>query len=182
MAHQLISSMVADGTVIDLTSDDDGHVAQTLPLLHLAGSTPNGVPSRPAGASHCNSDRLPNPLAQELEERGQDPRPPKRRRTEEPSSEPSAHEQGREDIAAALGRCLEEQVFPHVERATDKLPSDIYDLDRLGAKVIRTIVNKEFERHFNQGNGRLTSATESTIAAGVHRLVVELASSPVCAL
>lgn len=71
-------------------------------------------------------------------------------------------------------------MFPHIERATEKLPADVYDLDKLGATVIRTIVNADFERQFNQGSGRLPSAAESTIAAGVHRLVIQLASKLVC--
>jgi hypothetical protein len=90
------------------------------------------------------------------------------------------HDQRRHDLAIALGNCLESQVFPHIERATEKLPAGIYDLDKLGAKVIRTIVDKDFERQFHQGEGRLSSSVECIIAAGVHRLVIELSSDPVC--
>ncbi|TGJ86052.1 hypothetical protein E0Z10_g2678 [Xylaria hypoxylon] len=112
-----------------------------------------------------------------MEKREDCPRPVKRQRTSEPSPELGVHERRRrQEIAAALGKCLEEQVFPHIERATGKLSADIYDLDKLGAKVTRAIVDEEFQRHFNQGKGRLPSSTELTIAAGVHRLVIELAS------
>ncbi|KAI0402406.1 hypothetical protein F4802DRAFT_600174, partial [Xylaria palmicola] len=103
-------------------------------------------------------------------------RPAKRRRTAEPS--PGSGHSKREDVAAALGRCLEQQVFPHVERATAALPGDAYDLDRLGARVIRTIVDKNFERHFHEGGGRLLTSVELSIAAGVHRLVTVLSAGP----
>ncbi|KAJ2996825.1 hypothetical protein NUW58_g846 [Xylaria curta] len=100
-------------------------------------------------------------------------RPVKRQRTGEAIGTPSKRQYG---VAAALGKCLEDQVFPHIERATAKLPVGLYDLDKLGAKVIRTIVDKQFERYFHEGKGRLSPTVESIIAAGVHRLVTELSS------
>jgi hypothetical protein len=99
-------------------------------------------------------------------------RPFKRQRTEDLESI--------DNVAERLGRCLEAQVFPHVERATAQLAADVYDVDKLGAKVITIIVDKAFEQKFREGHGRLTSAAELTIAAGIHRLVTELAAGPVC--
>jgi len=99
-------------------------------------------------------------------------RPFKRPRTEDSESI--------DNVAERLGRCLEAQVFPHVERATAQLPADVYDIDKLGAKVITIIVDKGFEQKFHEGRGRLTSTAELTIAAGIHRLVTELAAGPVC--
>ncbi len=79
------------------------------------------------------------------------------------------------EIVARLAKGLEAQVFPHIERATKTLSPDIYDLDRLGSKITRVIVDKNFQRDFNAGKGRLA---ESALAAGVSRLVTELVASP----
>ncbi|KAI1117412.1 WD40 repeat-like protein [Nemania sp. NC0429] len=187
MAGRPTSPMAGGDTpIIDLTTDDDDDDVQisdspSRPIPLFAGSSSNGAPSRPAAAGpsyHHSHDRLPTRPAQESEERAHDVRPPKRRRTQEPSSEPNTQPQTQEELAAALVPCLTAQVFPHIERATDKLPTGIYDLSRLGERVIGTIVNRDFVRQFQQGGGRLTSTTEITMAAGIHRLVIELASGP----
>ncbi|KAI0112117.1 WD40 repeat-like protein [Nemania sp. FL0031] len=115
------------------------------------------------------------PSAQDTAGKEGDPRPAKRQRTGEP--EPGS---SRNDVEVALGKCLELQVFPHIERATSNLSPDVYDLDKLGGEVIRRIVDRNFERQFTQGNGRLSSSAELTIAAGVHRLVTELSSGLNC--
>ncbi|KAI1428524.1 WD40 repeat-like protein [Xylaria sp. FL1777] len=109
-----------------------------------------------------------------------DVRPWKRQRIGVPSPELRARDEQRRrhELAAALGKCLEEQVFPHIERATAALSPDIYDVDKLGAKVTRLIVDKDFQRYFSQGRGRLAPTVESIIAAGVHRLVTQLAALP----
>ncbi|KAI0449815.1 WD40 repeat-like protein [Xylaria acuta] len=185
--------------IIDLTLDDEdaaadsltSNIAHKLPLLHLprgAGTSlpstpprleasPLGDPPAPNGGAYYH-DGLSTLAVQGMAERADYIRPVKRQRTGEPSPEAGVHEQRRRDVAAALGRCLEDQVFPHIERATAKLSPDIYDLDKLGARVIRLIVDKDFERHFNHGNGRLSTSVELIIAAGVHRLVTELSSGP----
>ncbi|KAI8955880.1 WD40 repeat-like protein [Xylaria longipes] len=182
--------------IIDLTVDNDpiddsNNITHRLPLLYLArasGSLPSAPPP-PVEASPSEDAPAPNPGAyyyngfstlavQAMAERGDYIRPVKRQRTGEASPETSVQEQRKRNIAAALGRCLEAQVFPHIERATAKLSPDIYNIDKLGAKVIRLIVDKDFERHFHQGNGRVSTSVELIIAAGVHRLVTELSSGP----
>ncbi|KAI1751181.1 WD40 repeat-like protein [Xylaria castorea] len=186
--------------IIDLTVDEEedpvldnitSNIVHRLPVLCLPRANDSSLPSTPP---HIEASPLGDPPApnagtyyhnglstlavQGMAERGGFIRPVKRQRTDEPTPEAGVHEQRRRDVAAALGKCLEDQVFPHIERATTQLSSDIYDLDKLGAKVIRQIVNKDFERHFNQGNGRLSTSVELIIAAGVHRLVTELSSGP----
>ncbi|KAI0536891.1 hypothetical protein GGR58DRAFT_373244 [Xylaria digitata] len=181
--------------IVDLTSEDTDvvvkHLARGFPLRSLANThtflhsftgSPLGDPLTPNSVAPNHG--LTTPSAHEMGKREDRPRPIKRQRTGEPSSEPSPElgvselEQRRQEIAAALGKCLEDQVFPHIERATSKLSSSVYDLDKLGARVTRVIVDKNFQYHFHQGKGRLSSSVECTIAAGVHRLVTELASGP----
>ncbi|KAI0422398.1 hypothetical protein F5X98DRAFT_325905 [Xylaria grammica] len=176
--------------VIDLTSEDTdsvivNHIANSFPLRHIASAhtqpflhpwvePPLGGRPIPNGVASSHGSPTPPAMAD-----GEDhARPVKRQRIGEPSRGLGAEERRRQEIAAALGKCLEEQVFPHIERATEKLSSDVYDLDKLGARVTRAIVDKNFQHHFNQGKGRLPSSVELTIAAGVHRLVIELASGP----
>ncbi|KAI0518417.1 WD40 repeat-like protein [Xylaria bambusicola] len=101
-------------------------------------------------------------------------RPSKRQRTGDLS--PTSNGFQRQEVTAALEKCLDEQVFPYIDRAAAaaQLSPANYDLDGLGAEVIRTVVNRDFKRYFLEGNGRLDRKTESTIAAGIHRLVIEL--------
>ncbi|TRX88897.1 hypothetical protein FHL15_010240 [Xylaria flabelliformis] len=120
-----------------------------------------------------NSLPILSTMSNGIAERGDYIRPVKRQRTDDPTPEAGVHEQRRRDVAAVLGKRLEDLAFLHVERATAQLSSDIYDL---GANVIRQIVDKDFEHHFNQGNERLSTLGELIIAAGVHRLVTELSS------
>ncbi|KAI1745577.1 WD40 repeat-like protein [Xylaria scruposa] len=185
-------STTCTNNIIDLTIDDDDqddnltlNAVHKLPLLSLPRANNASVPAAPphlnvspsaskAGAYHNGFSAL----AQGIAERDDYTRPVKRQRTNEQTPEAGVQDQRRRDVAAALGKCLEEQVFPHVERATAQLSPEIYDLDKLGARVIRQIVDKDFERHFNQGNGRLSTSVELIIAAGVHRLVTELSSGP----
>ncbi|KAI0437747.1 WD40 repeat-like protein [Xylaria telfairii] len=168
--------------VIGLSADDNSGIKKhNLPLLCLPRTNNSSLAPAPHREASPHHNGLPplaqDMVAQDMAERDDYRRPVKRQRTSEPSLE-ATHEQRRRDVAAALGQCLENQVFPHIERATTKLSPAVYDLDRLGAKVIRLIVDKEFERHFHQGNGRLLSSVELSIAAGVHRLVTELSSGP----
>ncbi|TRX97337.1 hypothetical protein FHL15_001615 [Xylaria flabelliformis] len=182
MATSGRSIISTNNAVIDLTIDDDDdddqddnltrNTVRQLPLLSLARADDSSVPPPP------HLDVPPALAVQDIAEEDDYNRPVKRQRTGEATPEPGVQDQRKWDVAAALGKCLEEQVFPHVERATAQLSSDIYDLDKLGAKVIRRLVNKDFEHYFAQGNGRLTTSAELTIAAGVHRLVTELSSRP----
>ncbi|KAI1817567.1 WD40 repeat-like protein [Poronia punctata] len=114
-------------------------------------------------------------------------RPPaKRQRTESPPrigsvgvpGTPGTPLAAEYDVTEALGRCLEAQVFPHVERATSALPADVFDVDKIGAAVVRKIVDRGFEQHFREGGGRLSSTKELIIAASIHRLVTELVAGP----
>ncbi|KAI0187011.1 hypothetical protein F4808DRAFT_466481 [Astrocystis sublimbata] len=162
--------------------------ASTTPLPSLppvavpAPVAPPDITTRPAptrsqpadGASTRNHNGFSPLVVQGLAGGDGSTRPRKRQRTAE--EEPLPPPPSPEEVAATLGRCLEDQVFPHIERATAQLSPGIYDLDKLGARVIRQIVDKDFEHHFHQGNGRLSSSRELIIAAGVHRLVIELSA------
>ncbi|KAI8630906.1 WD40 repeat-like protein [Xylariaceae sp. FL1651] len=181
MAAQLLAPATSATSIVDLTTPED-EVVDTLCAPETRSSTPP-LPAYPSSrlrnpnGTFVRNGQLTLPTRETQENRSAS-RPMKRRRTGEVSPRLSSQERRRQDVAAALGRCLEQQVFPHVERATGRLPNGIYDLDKLGAKVIRAIVDKDFERHFHEGHGRLSSARESIIAAGVHRLVIEFAANP----
>ncbi|KAI1418212.1 WD40 repeat-like protein [Hypoxylon sp. FL1857] len=73
----------------------------------------------------------------------------------------------------ALTKCLQTQVFPHLERAIKNLDDETYDLEKLGGKVIGKIADRDFERHFRNGNGRLTPDIEALIIIRIHELVAE---------
>ncbi|KAI1127321.1 WD40 repeat-like protein [Nemania abortiva] len=162
------------------------HTSPPSPTPHIfpppfaAVSSPSIEP--PVRTPRSTHNGLSTPSVQDMERREGHLRPVKRQRTGEPSPESNvaghAYKRSPEDVVVALKRCLEAQVFPHIERATQNLSAGIYDLDALGAKVIKTIVDKDFEHRFRQGGGRLSSSAELTIAAGVHRLVTELSCRP----
>ncbi|KAI0972898.1 hypothetical protein F4678DRAFT_471310 [Xylaria arbuscula] len=170
MATRGRSSTAANSNIIDLTLDDDtatesigGH-QHSFPLRRPPGSThlpaPNGVP--PPFIQTGRSEDVAHPL--------------KRQRTGELADD--IEYRRRYYLAASLGKCLEQQIFPHIERATDGLPAGVYDIEKIGGKVIRTLVDKDFERYFNEGNGRLERSRELIIAAGIPRLVAQLTASP----
>ncbi|KAI0837345.1 WD40 repeat-like protein [Hypoxylon sp. FL0890] len=73
----------------------------------------------------------------------------------------------------ALTKCLQSQVFPHLERAVKNLDKDVYDVEKLGGKIIGEIADKDFEHHFHNGNGRLTPDIEAFIIVRIHELVAE---------
>ncbi|KAI1298652.1 WD40 repeat-like protein [Xylaria venustula] len=170
MATRRRLSTTATSNIIDLTLDDDtatestGNHQNSFPLRHQPSSThlaaPNGIP--PSFIQTGRSEDVAHPL--------------KRQRTDEPVEDQEHHR--RHYLAALLGKCLEQQIFPHIERATDGLPAGVYDIEKIGGKVIRTLVDKDFERYFNEGNGRLEQSRELIIAAGIPRLVAQLAASP----
>ncbi|KAI0549556.1 WD40 repeat-like protein [Xylaria curta] len=187
-------STTSTSNIIDLTIDDDdqddnltSNTVQKLPLLSLPRANNSSVPAAPphlsvspsaSNAAAYYNNGLPTRASRGIADKDDYIRPVKRQRTNERTPEAGVQDQRRRDVAAALGKCLEQQVFPHVERATAQLSPEMYDLDKLGARVIRQIVDKDFERHFTQGNGRLATSVELIIAAGVHRLVTELSSGP----
>ncbi|KAL7623963.1 hypothetical protein AAE478_005520 [Parahypoxylon ruwenzoriense] len=74
----------------------------------------------------------------------------------------------------ALTRCLQNQVFPHLERAIKKLNKNIYDVERLGGKIIGKIADRDFERHFHLSNGRLPPDIEAFVIIRIDELVTEL--------
>ncbi|KAI1388832.1 WD40 repeat-like protein [Hypoxylon trugodes] len=81
-------------------------------------------------------------------------------------------------VKRLLNKCLENQVFPHLERAIEDLDTEVYDIDKLGSKVIGRVADSEFERHFNDGNGRLPPEVEASVNVRVRELVKELAGEP----
>ncbi|KAI0198694.1 hypothetical protein F4808DRAFT_247706, partial [Astrocystis sublimbata] len=200
-SSRLATSSVVEDEVVRSSADSTSQhrTGYNFPLLHLpridyplpslppvavpAPVAPPDITTRPAptrsqpadGASTRNHNGFSPLVVQGLAGGDGSTRPRKRQRTAE--EEPLPPPPSPEEVAATLGRCLEDQVFPHIERATAQLSPGIYDLDKLGARVIRQIVDKDFEHHFHQGNGRLSSSRELIIAAGVHRLVIELSAS-----
>ncbi|OTA91402.1 hypothetical protein M434DRAFT_397241 [Hypoxylon sp. CO27-5] len=73
----------------------------------------------------------------------------------------------------ALTKCLQSQVFPHLERAVKKLDKNLYDVEKLGGKIIGKIADKDFEHHFRNGKGRLTPDIEASVIVRIHELVTE---------
>ncbi|KAI0601826.1 hypothetical protein F4775DRAFT_539384 [Biscogniauxia sp. FL1348] len=162
--------------IIDLTVDDDEDTSSVqkdvvstalpIPTRFAPGSdTPPPPVQRPNpqaatnGFIHHPPEQTPEP---QLE------RPAKRRRTEENTVLERA----------ALQKCLEAQVFPHIDRATAKLDSAVYDVNKLGATVIRQTIDNAFQRHFREGNGRIPGDVEALISARVYKRVTELAADP----
>ncbi|KAI1323821.1 WD40 repeat-like protein [Xylariaceae sp. FL0255] len=158
--------------IIDLTGADDDDSAHVGTSRRPVASS--SVPLRPA-VRHSNGPSLAAEASLP---------PPKRRRVHEPASPINAPERSnkasptQEQIAAALGRCLESQVFPYIAAATSKLPQGLYDTDKLGASVVRVLVDKDFERHFTEGKGHLSAAAEGIVASRVHKIVTELSIGP----
>ncbi|KAI0154363.1 WD40 repeat-like protein [Xylariaceae sp. FL1272] len=164
--------------VIDLTSDtepedDDAAGGRKSATLHPAirrsplrppSSNPPSISSRHHGHhKHHGDATLPS-------------RPMKRQRTE--TTSPHIRNEVTSNVTEALTRCLKDQVFPHLERATKSLAEGAYDLDKMGAKATRLLVDNEFVRNFHKGGGRLDAALESIVASRCHRIVIELSTKP----
>ncbi|KAI1506579.1 hypothetical protein F5X99DRAFT_364794 [Biscogniauxia marginata] len=142
--------------IVDLTADDEDEDVQIIlepsnPRLLAPAVTPK--PEKP----------LPSPPRLSLQDR------PTKRRKIEGEALPEQ---------AALEKCLELQVFPHLDHATEKLDNNIYDVKRLGAAVIRHIVDTAFERHFRGGNGKIPGDVEALVAVRIQRRVLELTAGP----
>ncbi|KAI0853699.1 hypothetical protein F5Y00DRAFT_58297 [Daldinia vernicosa] len=79
----------------------------------------------------------------------------------------------------ALTRCLQTQVFPHLDAAVKELDKNVFDVEKLGGKVISTIADDEFQLHFHKGNGRLPPNIESSIIGRIYKLVAEFTAGNV---
>ncbi|KAI1269804.1 WD40 repeat-like protein [Xylariaceae sp. FL1019] len=103
-------------------------------------------------------------------------RPMKRQRTD--TTSPFNKKEIASNVTEALTKCLKDQVFPHLERATKSLVEGVYDLDKLGAKATRLLIDNAFIRRFHDGDGRLDASFESIVASRCHRIVIELSMRP----
>ncbi|KAI1376134.1 WD40 repeat-like protein [Hypoxylon crocopeplum] len=191
------------GQVIDLTgSDDEEGDAVTIdrpPLWPLSMGPPNGSTNLTNGQHPRTRPRAfsptkaPNtPSSKNIGTRLSSSQPALQPRPSQslPSiHSPAVHErppkrrklQGSASIKAAspaadtktLTKCLQSQVFPHLERAVKGLDRDVYDVEKLGGRVIGKIADNTFERHFHNGGGRLPPDVEAFIIVRVHELVTE---------
>ncbi|KAI0882426.1 WD40 repeat-like protein [Annulohypoxylon maeteangense] len=175
--------------VIDLTSDNDDEESDVvtrdksslqLPLKRLGhrSNSINGYHSKVKtnGPSISNtpqhvqpSPSLPSPFSIQAQEH-----PTKRRKIQHGSSrQPALPSPSPSTDTKALTRCLQNQVFPHLERAVKKLDKNIYDVEKLGGKIIGRVANQQFERHFHDGNGKLAPDIEASVIVQIHGLVAE---------
>ncbi|KAI1632614.1 hypothetical protein F4809DRAFT_645235 [Biscogniauxia mediterranea] len=162
--------------IIDLTVDDDEDasgvqdsvVSKALPITtrFTPASSQPPPPVQPPNSQAATNGFIHHPPDQTPEP--QQERPAKRRRTEENTALDRA----------ALQRCLEAQVFPYIDAATARLDSAIYNVNKLGATVIRQTIDKSFERYFREGNGRIPGDVEALISVRVYKRVTELTADP----
>ncbi|KAI1364665.1 hypothetical protein F5Y08DRAFT_306141 [Xylaria arbuscula] len=152
-----ISAAPRSTDVIDLTNDDSDTDATSTETTKPEIRLNHAVPIR----------HLPtiNPNGQH----GYRDHPQKRQRTGEPSP--------RYEMQEALLKCFEEQVLPHIGRATAQLSPDIYDVPTITRVVTRAIVTSEFEKSFRDGGWRLPASEELIIAARIPRNVLEIAQA-----
>ncbi|KAI0096523.1 WD40 repeat-like protein [Daldinia grandis] len=73
----------------------------------------------------------------------------------------------------ALTKCLQTQIFPHLDAAVEELDKNVYDVKKLGGKIIGTIADDDFQFHFHKGNGRLPPDIEASIIKRIDKLVAE---------
>lgn len=73
----------------------------------------------------------------------------------------------------ALTKCLQRQVFPHLDRALNSLKKNVYDVDKLGGKIINKVTSGDFEYHFRNGNGRLPLDVEASVIRRIYDLLDE---------
>ncbi|KAI1760876.1 WD40 repeat-like protein [Hypoxylon sp. FL1150] len=73
----------------------------------------------------------------------------------------------------ALTKCLQKQVFPHLDRAMKNVKGSVYDVDKLGGKIINKVTSGDFEDHFRNGNGRLPLDVETSLIKRIYDLVDE---------
>ncbi|XDG03352.1 hypothetical protein ABKA04_002967 [Annulohypoxylon sp. FPYF3050] len=128
-------------------------ITSTAQGASMRASTSNrtepGLSIRPSSQQNQHSPSLPSPFSSQAQEH-----PTKRRKTHHSTSHKPA-------------------VFPHLEVATKRLDQNVYDVEKLGGRIIGRIANKEFERHFRDGNGKLASDIEAYLIVQIHQLVTE---------
>ncbi|KAK7921087.1 hypothetical protein PG985_009109 [Apiospora marii] len=149
--------------VVDLTLDDDDDIEDQKQQqgiqqrVSFAGNSPNVRHS--FGSNHFPSPRDAPRHASSQE------RPAKRRKTD---IEPNA----------ALKRCLNTQVFPHIERALAQVRAydyTNYERKKLEEAIFDKIVKKDkaFEHNFSHNRGRLSPDFEDHVRVSAERLVQE---------
>ena len=79
----------------------------------------------------------------------------------------------------ALIRCLKQQVIPHIDTALSQLPSGSYEIPKLGRDIFMRIADKDLERHFHRGGGKLTDDGEAHVVGRIRRLLKDLLQDPV---
>ncbi|KAI5927963.1 hypothetical protein F4810DRAFT_705859 [Camillea tinctor] len=197
MSTNALTMRLGGNEVVDLTADDDedtfstqrGVVSKSLPITTRfpAGSskpqTPVPVPvpiqapprSQAITGTHTGThtngfttQHVPQVRVSVRPPEPQQDRPAKRRRTEDNAA----------PDRAALEKCLETHVFPHLDEATAKLDSKVYNINKLGAAVIRQTIDKSFERHFLDGKGKIPLDVEALVSVNIHKRVTELAADP----
>ena len=111
-------------------------------------------------------------------------RPNKRRKVNDASATtPSGGKEATAGIdRQSLMRCLERQVIPHLDKALDRLPQNVYDARKLGKKIIGQVADRDLEYQFRRGEGRLADDVEARVATRIERLVNESIADPVSVL
>ncbi|KAI1656171.1 WD40 repeat-like protein [Daldinia decipiens] len=170
------------GASIDLTTindDDEDYVATNL-------SRPHNSPqerrkrrcSSPNSRSRINASNAPTSTHAESRLLSSSPRNPR-----EADNHPSKRQKLSNGTAhkavspipdtEALTKCLQTQVFPHLDAAVRELDKNVFNVEKLGGKVISTIADDDFQLHFHKGNGRLPPNMESSIIGRIYKLVAE---------
>ncbi|KAI0013310.1 hypothetical protein F4779DRAFT_625438 [Xylariaceae sp. FL0662B] len=176
------------GEYIDLTLDDDDEDGCNTQIAHESGLLPSIAPSFISGANingqysnHLTTipPARPNPplhiTGHHNGFRSQSSSAsPSRQAQDRPSKRRKLHDETSVADKKLLTKCLQGQVFPHLERGLANLDKNIYDVEKLGGKIIGRIADKEFERHFRNGNGLLPAEVEETMASRIQSLMSEL--------
>ncbi|KAI1105032.1 WD40 repeat-like protein [Jackrogersella minutella] len=156
----------------------NGHHSEPSSNTISTTSTPNGnlglkrsesrLLSIPPSQHVRPSQTLPSPSPYFAQASDQ---PSKRRKLQHDASREAASPM---TDTKTLTKCLQSQVFPHLERAVQKLDKNVFNVEKLGGKIIANIADKDFERHFYEGNGRLTPDVEASVIARIHKCLEEL--------
>ncbi|KAK6955510.1 hypothetical protein Daesc_003150 [Daldinia eschscholtzii] len=145
------------------------HIARRInsPILppRIHASNASNAPNPSISRSHFSSSSPPR------NSHRPDDHPSKRRKLANGTSRSAASPA---TDTKALTKCLQTQVFPHLETAVKKLDKNIYDVEKLGGKIIGTIADNDFQRHFHDGNGRLPPDIETSVIKRIYELVDKL--------